>query len=494
VNRTREDRPRDGFFAIGPVVSRLHEQGAMDRPSTPPTGDGANPWQPLLHRWFVQYNPIYLVSAMLVLGGMITVSRGLAHEGSLYGPLGVALVAEVYACSLIGGAALLTRIGQRRPAVILALITILYQSDLTLHTETCSFLGLAGAVASLTWLGLFVGKLYALAWALRIRLARRAIATAAFGALGLTVGPHVLGRFDPPTSGIVVAVFVFVLGSLYHSSHEQAATSLVPLDDWGRTVLRRSVRATWIVWAVLLALHVLFWSTQHSIRLSALVPTLALLAARRMRTESRVWAAVVSVLLVVLVVAPEALSPFALLAALTLAQRAFSRVPAVGATQDDGAPIACERSPYRARGSSAEGFESAVRPESTQAPARAFVPVDAAARLRLLSGALFGVYLSAWTFGWSGGALPAHVLVLDAALVTVVALMVWRLRARLVLAPLAATCVHGLAASGLVPPPRSALEWGGAAVALGFLLLVGSLATSYRLRHVTPQSDRPRAP
>ena len=111
-------------------------------------GAGADYWQRLLHRWFVQYNPIYLVSAMLVLGGMITAARGLAHEGSLYGPLGIAIIAEVYALALIGGAALLTRIRQKRPAVLLALITIAYQSDLTLHTETCAFLGGIGIAAS----------------------------------------------------------------------------------------------------------------------------------------------------------------------------------------------------------------------------------------------------------------------------------------------------------------------------------------------------------
>src|SRR4051794_20185201 len=146
--------------------------------------------QRLLHRWFVQYNPIYLVSATLVLGGMIATSRGLAHEGSVYGPLGVALIAEIYAGALIGGAALLTRIGQRRPAVLLALMTLLYQCDLTLHTETCAFLGGFGALATATWFSLFVGKLYALAWAVRLRLSRRAVATAAFGALGLVLGPY----------------------------------------------------------------------------------------------------------------------------------------------------------------------------------------------------------------------------------------------------------------------------------------------------------------
>ena len=448
---------------------------AMDRPSSP--------WQLLLHRWFVQYNPIYLVSAMLVLGGMITTSRGLAHEGSLYGPLGVALIAELYACSLIGGAALLTRIGQRRPAVMLALITVLYQSDLTLHTETCSLLGTVGVLASLTWLGLFVVKLYALAWALRIRVAPRAMAAAAFGALGLTAAPHFIGQLDASEAGVVLALFVFVLGSLLPRSEDATATSLVSIDDWSRTVLRRSVRATWIIWGVLLALHVLFWTTQHRIQLGMVVPALALLAMRRMRSESRVWATTASLLLVVLVIAPSALSTCALLAALALAQRAFSRVPAANAQPHANAPVIQPPSPYRVR---VADVDRGVHGASTLP---SLVPIDAGERVRLLSGALFGLYLSAWTFGWTGGAFPAHVLALDAALVTVVVFMAWRLRARLVLAPLGAALAHGLFAAGLVPAPRSLLEWGGATVGLGFLLLVGSLATSYRLRHVAQPDD-----
>src|SRR5687767_4219871 len=126
----------------------LHSIRAMDCAPSPTTSSSLHP---LLHRWFVQYNPIYLVSAALVLAGMILTSRGLAHEGSLYGFLGVAAIAEVYAFALIGGAALLVRIGQPRPAVMLAILTVLYQSDLTLHTETCANLGSIGGVAGIGW-------------------------------------------------------------------------------------------------------------------------------------------------------------------------------------------------------------------------------------------------------------------------------------------------------------------------------------------------------
>ena len=193
------------------------------------------------------------MSAALVLGGVILTSRGLAQEGSLYGPLGVALVAEIYAGALIGAAAILTRIGQRRPAVLLALITVLYQCDLTLHTETCAYLGAVGIMASAVWLLCFAGKLYALAWAVRVRVSPRAAVTALLGALGLSVGPHVLPLVDARASGAMLALFVFALGLCCPRAPLSEACTLrpavesrVPLDDWGHLVLRRAMQATWI--------------------------------------------------------------------------------------------------------------------------------------------------------------------------------------------------------------------------------------------------------
>jgi hypothetical protein len=455
------------------MVPRL-QRGAPMTPTPTPTHaeSGSELWQRLLHCWFVQYNPIYLVSATLVLGGMIATSRGLAHEGSLYGPLGVALIAELYACALIGGAALLTRIGQRRPAVMLALITVLYQSDLTLHTETCALLGGVGVIAGVAWLAIFAAKLHALAWAVRVRLAPRAVATALLGALGLVLLPHVLSRLDARAAGAVLAVFVYALGSLAPGGASEAATSLVPLDAWAAKVLARSVRATWSVWGVLLALHALFWSTQHPLFLGAVVPAFALLALRRVRREAHVWVALASSFVVVLVVAPSATSACAFAAAVALAQRAFSRSATLASLHERSAPTMREQSPYR-----------------NDEPAPPVMHLDVAARARLLAGALFGLYASIWTLGWSGGALPPHLVALDAALVVAVAALVWRLRARLALAPLAAIGVHAVFASGLVPPPRSLLEWGAASVVLGFLLLVISLVTSYRLRHLQAPAE-----
>jgi hypothetical protein len=141
-------------------------------------------WRRLFHRWFIEYNPLYLLSAALVLRGVNLLSMGLVRAGHLYAVLGGPAVAEVYAWALIAGAAILTRVGLRRPAVLLALIAVLYQGDLTLHTETCAYLGWVGWLASITWLVSFAAKLRALAWAMRLRVSRTAYLVPLLGAVG----------------------------------------------------------------------------------------------------------------------------------------------------------------------------------------------------------------------------------------------------------------------------------------------------------------------
>jgi hypothetical protein len=441
-------------------------------PPAAPSSAASEFWRPLLHRWFVQYNPTYLLSSMFVLSGVILLSRGLAERGSEYGTLGVAAVAEVYACALIAAAALLFRIGQRRPAVLLALITTLYQSDLTLHTETCAYLGAVGMAAALAWFLLFVGKLHALAWALRIRLTSRAVATVTLGAAGLAVGPLVLPLLDARGAGTATALFVLALGTLYPPLTEETASSRVTLDDWSRTVLQRSVRATWILWATATAVHVLFWSTHGQNGLELALVAVPFLAIGRSRREWRVWAVVVGLPIAVLLLVPSAFSACTLLAALTLVRRAFVRIridAETNARHPDG-------SPYRA-----PDVDARSQPAPPPAVAPGLVVVDALARARLLSGALLALHLSAWTVGHHGGDFPAHVLALDAALLVCAVVLARRLRSRAPYLPLAVTWAHGALVSPLLPRPHSLLEWGGTAIALGFVLLFGSVTVSYRL-------------
>lgn len=430
-------------------------------------------WRKLLYRWFVQYNPLYLVSAMLVLGGTILTSRGLATEGSLYGPLGVAAIAEVYALALIGGAALLTRIGQRRPAVMLALLTALYHCDLTLHTETCVQLGVAGTCAAAAWLALFGLKLFALSWAMKVRLSFGAFGTAMLGAAALVAGPYVTEHASYGAGGAFLAVTVFALGHLFPKAR---VTSLVALDEWGQTVLQRSLAAIWGLWGFLLALHALFWASNHNVALGVVIPVAVLILAHHVRSEAVSWSIIVSLLTFIVICAPAALTLFAMLSAITLALRAYGQF---WTTVERTAPDA--PGPYR-MGNEGAGLHGARRFEYVQ------VPLNAAAKARHLTGALASFYLSLWTVGWTGGSWPSHSIAVDITVLVVAIVLSLHLKRWTAISIPAFGGAHAIVSSGIIPTPHTMLGWGSSALVLGFALLLASLVVSYRVRRFAPET------
>jgi hypothetical protein len=313
---------------------------------------------------------------------------------------------------------------------MLGLLTALYQCDLTLHTETCVYLGAVGILAATLWVLLFVAKLYALAWAVRLRLSISATAVATLGALGLAILPHQLPDLEARGASALVGLWLFALFALgLHAS--RAITSRVTLDAWGETVLRRALRAVWLMWSVLLVLHVAFWSLHYAVRLAALAPVVLLLGTRWIRGEARVWCAIAATLILIAVTLPELFAVASLMAAVVLVMRTV--------------------------------------------PTRS-------ARWRLLTGALFAVYLAVWTTRWSGGPWPAHLMPLDLALTAAVLLLVVRPRVRIALAPLSVSFAHFGIQTSVVTAPHSILQWGAASVGLGFVLLIASLVASYYLR------------
>jgi hypothetical protein len=429
-------------------------------------------WKRLLHRWFVEYNPFYIVSAGLVVVGVNMISSSLPGAG-VYAQLGVAAIAEVYAWALIAAAAWLTRTGCRRPAVMLALLVAIYQCDPTLHTETCAYLGFAGIVASAVWLASFVAKLYALARALHLRPSRSVIAIPTFGAVGLLIIPRCFETLSAQGMTALIACWLFALFASALWS-ERALTSKAPLDAWGQTVLRRGVRATWLIWAVLGTSHAVFWLDELELGAAALLPVALLLGTRWLRRESAVWCAVTATVVFAGFALPGLFSVTALLAACTLALRAL-RAPT---------EVVCEADPVRPSAPYRNTFDA--RPLlSSPPPAVIFLRADYPSLVRLVTGSAACVYLSLWTTTWTGGAWPQHVLFLDLLLAATLVSMLWKTRAALVGLPLVGTCLHFGIQTGYLTAPDSRLEWGVAAVALGFALLSASLGVTWRLTRTT---------
>jgi hypothetical protein len=420
-----------------------------------------------MHRWFVEYNPLYLVSAALVLVGVNVLSAELVRKGFLLGQLGVPAIAEIYSWALIGGAALLMRIGLRRPAVMLALLAAFYQCDLTLHTETSMYLGWVGSLAAGLWWMSFVAKLVALCWAVHLRARRALLAIPSFAALGMVMVPRYLPALDGHTGGLLVGGWVFAVfaAGLWTPRNLQPAKQL---DAWGTTVLGRSLRAVWAMWGTLFMLHVLFWCSERGIDVAVLLPVAVLLATRSVRRERSLWATVLATLVVVAIAMPGRLSFTALLCAAVLGLRAL-RAPVF----EQAARAPTSAGPYR-------GSE-----QDEGSPARmhvTFVRAPRDAMMRLLTGSLFAAYLSAWTLGWAGGPWPDHLLALDAMLTLAVALGAWKLQLRWPLAGLATTYMHYAVAVRIIGPPKTTLQWSILSVTAGFVLLLASLAVSYLSR------------
>ncbi|MCA9535898.1 MAG: hypothetical protein KC593_19565 [Myxococcales bacterium] len=439
---------------------------------------------PLLHRWLVEYNPFYLASAALVLGGIWLLSREAARAASLWGALAVGALAELYALAAIGGAAFLVRIGQRRSAVMLGLLAVAYQGDLTLHNETCSYLGWLGVAASVGWLALCVLKLLALAWALELRPSRSAVAVPLLGAAGLALLPHTLHAVSVDVRSPLVCTWLFALfaGALWT---RRELASAVPFDPRGR----RAVLGTWALWGALVLAHVGYWMPSYHVSVLPLVPALPLLGVAFAREEARVWALSATALVLGALFAPAQLWWVALATASTLAvgaarQTLWRRAP------DE--PMTAKH-PYR----TAAGFDGGPlgwtgnaalggTPNAGPRPVPQFFQ-DTDARLRLAAGALGAAYLALWIPDASGlgslahgtHTLPAQPLLGLFGLATIAAVTAWHARRPGLLGPLPPLIAHALVQHALLPLPESPLEWGVAYTCAGFLVLFGALAGSW---------------
>ena len=413
--------------------------------------------QRLLHRWFVEYNPLYLLSAALVLAGLALVSGEASREGALT----VAAIAEVYAFALIGAAALLVRRDKRRPAVMLALLAVCYQADLTLHVETCAFLGATGVVASVVWVALFVVKLYALAWALQLRPSCSAMFAPVLGAVGLAALPHAFYEVDAVARTQLVAIWAFAIGALVLWTC-RSVDSRVGYDARGR----RALAAVWWILGAIGLGHYAYWVAHFDVSAAALFAPAALLVTRWSRHEGAVFSWVTGTLVVIGVAVPESLALTALMGGVTLCLRALRQPTRL----DPAAPPTLPNDPYR--------VSAAARAQLVTTIAFGLAPP--AARMRLLLGAAACTHVAFWTAGWTGGAWPEHVALLDVALLAICLVAYLRTRRLAASLPASLLLLHLAIDLGLVSTPRTPLGWGLTLLSAGFVALLVALAISLR--------------
>lgn len=422
-----------------------------------------SPFERLIHRWFVQYNPLYLLSATLVLAGLTLLSISTPRDGSTWSYVGVGAVSELYALALIGGAALLTRLELPRPATMVALIAVVYQGDLALNTETLPHMH-HGALASLLWVAVFVVKLRLLAWALKLRLSRSALLVPTLGALGVAFIPHLVAPLGSDTLTSVVGLWLFAIyAAALWTTRE--VTSSRALDAWGTTVKRRALVATWAIFGVLAAAHAVVWFELYHLEAAIVAPVILLLSTRWMRGELAVLVSTTATLVFVGATSPSLLPATALMAAAVFALHALRR-PTAPASE-----TTTTRSEYRGLVDSfleeVPPFELAPDPERT----------------RELAWAGYSFYLALST------ARGHHVVVVELLLATVMLIVALRRKNKTILLPLAATSLHWAVVSRLVRAPKTTSEWALAALSLGFGLLFLGVFTSWRFSRPTPRSD-----
>jgi hypothetical protein len=249
----------------------------------------AGPGREIFHRWFVQYNPFYFASALLVLAGVFLVTRDPDRWED--GHLALAAVIQLYELALIAGAGLLFALpGQRRPAVILGIVTMAFLFDASFRTEALASIGahtLPGAVAWVLLLGL---KLAVLGRALRVRLPAGHCTTWILAGAVVALGPQLIARGIGANGVLVGACWLGIALVLLPAPKVQ---SELPLDEWGGLVLARLERLVPLAWAALYWAHVVGWAGIYELSFTPLCfAPLVVLLPLLMPREGLAWLAI----------------------------------------------------------------------------------------------------------------------------------------------------------------------------------------------------------
>lgn len=290
---------------------------------------------PLIHRWFVQYSPLYFVSALCVLGGVGIIAGDLEPDARR-SKFALAAVSQAYELLLIAGAWILLRFGQRRPAVILALLELGFLFDIAMNGERLT--GIAGWIggprgriamgSSVVFGALAAVKLLLLARVFRLRGAAAPLAVAAAALVAMPLVPYLV-EFAGQEAPARVATHLGIswLGALLLGwafvRESRSWTSGFATDDWSVEVARRIASAAPFIAAIAWAGHGVAWSCFLNVPLSpahaapyVLVGASAW-AARRMSASSRqaelcAWAgAAVALFAAALAPSPAGLWPLA---------------------------------------------------------------------------------------------------------------------------------------------------------------------------------------
>jgi len=128
----------------------------------------------ILHHFFVEFNPLYLISALCIFYGVFMVANNLQaidQASTLSGEIILFLVLQVYEATIIAGIAFLVFKAQSlRPAIILCLLECTLIFDCTFRLESLSLMGNTGIALFCVWFVLVLIKSWLIAKIMRLEM------------------------------------------------------------------------------------------------------------------------------------------------------------------------------------------------------------------------------------------------------------------------------------------------------------------------------------
>jgi hypothetical protein len=388
----------------------------------------------LIYHWFVRYNPLYFVSAACFIFGVLLVSRGIQNINWIDGQILLTGVIELYQFGLLAGAFILFRIfNQRRPAVILAVMNIVFLFDCTYQTEHISSVQLIGEISTVIWVLLIALKITALIWIFRVKVPVIGMILPVLGAFGISAGPYLLyyTYIDAALIHLVMTWYGVILAVVYFWFHP-TATCTKKLDQRCSTVLARITNAAWMIWAGFYLFHLISWIRFFDINVSLanMAPVFIILPFITDREELAWFGSLTSILLSL--VNPPLFSINAFLVGLIFCAKACK----------DGHP-------------------------------------------RLYMGGILSFHFALTAAMWSGGPFPdsSLMMILFSALLLVAVGLVYRLISAFMIASIWVLIFWHPRG------PRDILEWGGLFIGIGFLSLVTGVILNWKFRTTTAENE-----
>ena len=378
----------------------------------------------LFKHWFVVYNPLYFISALCFVFGVFMVSRGLDNIDWADGQVVLTGVIELYEFALLAGSFFLYRIAsQTRPAIILAILNIVFLMDTTYQTEHLSFVPGYGGLITAFWVLLFALKLWALTRIFHLKTTFIVFAVPVLAAIGVAYTPYLLYHqlLDSTLTIFILTAYGSLLVIMILAFKPTVACPSQK-DFRSRLILARIFNAAWLIWGGLFVFHLVSWIRFFDIPVypAVFAPVLLILPFVGFR-EELAWIGCMAAMFLA-ITQPPLFWIVTLMAASVLSLRG-----------------------YQMR------------------------------RTRILTGAIIAFYLGLRTLGWEEFPFPDHELwhtvVAGAGLVTISIV----LRSGI---PLLVFCL-GLALLWTSDRPHDMIEWGAFLISVGFATLIIGIITSW---------------